>query len=1129
MKKKFSIVLAVIMTVCTLAIALVACSPKDPDPFTATSSTATLNELWSAWSKSYANVSGDTLGLDVNIGVKDSDNDLSIILQGGISSNSNVKEVLRFAVTNNKKSKNIVDVIANSNDGLIVNIDGLSSKPIKISEIKLPSIGGLLKDSLNISMGEIMSIIQPAIVNLIDFSLDENKVVVDPVKNGKKTYDVKYTFTVQANSILESIIDMIGTQMAPEVESVINEVKTALADVKLTFTANTTGNTAEKVKNPAKGASKYNYTGGTLNDLKISVKTATSETAIDGNNFRFSNEIPKIAIPTDVISLDTALLTSRLNGNIVMKDSNGNVASKYTYTINLDFKPIQLITTITECVNTKSAKPIIDKIIKEQQGKLFIEINHECGDICKIEHMRESVDGSVLAIAFSPEEFGNNRIYASIDLHSLLPSNIFTALGLDSFIAGMVQGMIPGYYVQFSFDVAEYFDLLDARANAPQVDVEDNNSAVVAADYEKASMIDAVLSLIDGLPKLEGEPLQIKISAVKDLLSNFNLDDGTYWTLLKLVDCLFPEMATINIDATYTNGTSGNLAVIDLYKRQKDGVMKNFGDASTGNHNVITGKPAFTKDANGNIKIFQGVAGSAVAEANKLFYNEQGDILPISYDEIQALVIDPDATGNGGRVEFKFNDLLTGEEITSYANIIEIVGLAPNNTTTAQEVTLVLGTGGKRSALSGEGLNGGIGSNINNMLEEFKDFASMIPQISFLLGVRTPEMTVKTNITLSKVTKADWSQAKLTSVGAIDNNMILNESKTYVYGDKAYSACNLTFTYENGQTKSIKDLEPSDGISRNWINNNEIVAGGSFTLDYDFCNGKYTHSISVKVNEELYTGEVKIGMVLVDGTAEYITGTSISNPKNPSGGTMYYDTDLLEQAVIEFAEGNEYVTYEEVEYSGYKLIFSEIGMESDYQITLVGQNRSRVHITFVVALSGVEETLVVDEKITFVGKIGETGVSEADLQNGSARFNRLYSGSATATVGLDNGTGKVTFKFSKAGTYYFDSIDNNGSIVMIKLVVSKKKINLEKQVGDTITITRDEIGVDYDKAFADAVANKFNESSWDKDYLTISVSEDAQNPTFTIVVKEKPAWSSYATFAITDICDVVITITEAQA
>ncbi len=355
MKKKFSFVLAIIMVVCTLAIALVACAPKDPDPFTAVDSSKELGNIWDAWAKEHMNVSGNTLGINANINLKNSDTDMSIALQGGITQEKGVKEVLRLAVANNKKTgdnKNIVDIIINDTDGLFVNIDGLSQKPIKISELKLPSIGNLLKEGLDMSISDILPAIKPAVVELINFALDDSKVTVDPVKN-KKEYDVKYTFTVQVDALVNSILDMINLEMSPEVESIVNEVKAMLEDVNLKFTIDTTGNTQTKVKKPAKNAPKYEYKGGKMTDLKIEVEGMT----VNATGINLSNTIPSIAIPTDTMDLDTALLTSRLNGTITMKDETGKSVGDYTYTINLDFEPSNKSTYIDSSNKIKTGSP----------------------------------------------------------------------------------------------------------------------------------------------------------------------------------------------------------------------------------------------------------------------------------------------------------------------------------------------------------------------------------------------------------------------------------------------------------------------------------------------------------------------------------------------------------------------------------------------------------------------------------------------------------------------------------------------------------------------------------------------------------------------------------------------------
>ena len=74
----------------------------------------TLEEIWDAWSIDNFQTATDTLGIDVNVNLKGDGKDINFILQGGISSNANVKEGLRLAIVNNLANKTVAEVISNS-------------------------------------------------------------------------------------------------------------------------------------------------------------------------------------------------------------------------------------------------------------------------------------------------------------------------------------------------------------------------------------------------------------------------------------------------------------------------------------------------------------------------------------------------------------------------------------------------------------------------------------------------------------------------------------------------------------------------------------------------------------------------------------------------------------------------------------------------------------------------------------------------------------------------------------------------------------------------------------------------------------------------------------------------------
>ncbi len=1097
MKKKLSMLLAAFMVVCTFAIALVACAPKDPDPFTAVDSSKELGNVWDAWAKEHMKVSGNTLGINASLNLKNSDTDMSIALQGGITQENNVKEVLRLAIANNKKTgdnKNIVDIIINDTDGLFVNIDGLSAKPIKISELKLPSIGDLLKDGLDMSISDIIPAIKPAVVELINFALDDSKVTVDPVKN-KKTYDVRYTFTVEVDALVNSILDMINLQMSPEVESIVNEVKGMLDGVDLKFTVDTTGNTQTKVKKPAKGAPKYDYAGGTMTDLKIEVEGMT----VNATGINLTNTIPNVSIPTDTMDLDTALLTSRLNGKITLKDSAGKSVGDYTYTINLDFTPIQLITTITECVNTGSADPIIKKMLLDQQGKIFIEVNHTCGTTCKTTHVDgKKTDGSIIAIAYSPKDFENNRIYVSLDLRSIVNDSL-----LSDMIGIGLNSIFPTYYTTFSFDVLQYLDLVKTRAEADapvgSETPEEQALAYGLVSDSPMSIGNIITDIIGGLK--DKQELQIKVDYFRELLDGLygtTLDEGTYWTLLKAVNSLFNGVDKICIDGVYSNGEHFEQNVLDLYTRVKDGsdAKKDFGEneESLANHKIIKGEVLdWDKDAAGNVKIYQGgdKDNPNTDNLNSVVYNTNGSYKTMSYGELMELVVDKNATSTKNTVVIKFKDIY-GKEVTSRMNIVEIAGLNPN-IYTEQTVKLVLSNGGvdKKSA--------GIGSSINNLLAVLKTFSSLVPQLSMLNDLVTPEVVIETKITIAEVENVVWDQSK---VAGINSSQIFDEDpeKVYANGDALSDTHHITVNFANGE---IHETDVKASNTANFVSNNKVAAWGTFPMQ--FAAFGYTKEVIVNMNDALGVDNQTISLMLTDGKVSYKIANSIKN--NVINASMKLQQAETMAAVGEFADANGFEYSESSSLLGWNGANITFNKKGTYTLSLKGGHNAVLNLTFIIIEHHVDETMYMGVTKTYNGKIGVFAFTKAEAEkaadlNTNANMTIAVSGTDTAPV--------IEVSFTRTGKYTMTIVDKNGDYVIVNYDVKEAAqtvSGLELNIDNQIKLNELFTDVRFEKEVIVAAVEKLNNDNTDK--ITMTFNGDMENPILTVNAIDNNGYSGY--------------------
>ncbi|MDE6967840.1 MAG: hypothetical protein K2P12_04195, partial [Clostridia bacterium] len=468
MKKKFSIVLATILVVCTLAIALVACAPKDPDPFKAESKGQAYDEIWNAWLKTSDYKNGDTLGIDLKVDAKNSiSTDLSVILQAGLKGKTGGGdgEGFRLAVIDNKKKGDLIDLVINK-DGLFVDSMGLE-KPLKFYELSLPALG-VGPNGANDQIANIQNYFS------IVMGMLGTDVTIDPVLGDKKTkmYDVEYKFGLdftQLIAILENPSDILSLinapDLAPIVEIVAPMLKDALTGLNVEFSVKTTGNTQTKVEKPAKNSPKYKYAGGKVTGISAVGSKGSDKLNLAINGLKLLDKVPNMAVPNDENCVEMSLLKHHVTGEFNLKDSNGEVFSTYNYVLHTEFSAQTLISAISDSIATGNTNALMEAIFSEDEGnKLFFDVTHYCTEKCATGvHMKDNVKGSILSVAFSPSEFNNSRIYASLDIKAIFSKNFIVDIvgGLGT----VVLGKFKDYDYQFSFDIEQYIELVDMRAN----------------------------------------------------------------------------------------------------------------------------------------------------------------------------------------------------------------------------------------------------------------------------------------------------------------------------------------------------------------------------------------------------------------------------------------------------------------------------------------------------------------------------------------------------------------------------------------------------------------------------------------------------------------------------------------
>ena len=646
MKKKFSFAIVIVLLVSMLTLVLVACDPKDPESFSAVDSMTVLEEIWDAWSIDNFQTATDTLGIDVNVNLKGEGKDINFVLQGGISSNASVKEGLRLAIVNNFANKTIAEVISNS-DGTFVYADGLNDKPLKINEIKFQGIGSIINETLGFSVGDLAGLLKMPIINLVNdaINMEGSCITVRPVLKEKNSYDVNYTFDFKLNSLIDGLMSFI-----PGSEEIFESVKAELNDVSIYFDIKTAGNQREKVVKPAKGAPKYNYKGGKLTDMKIAAKVGTSEMTVNCGvgGFKMLNSIPVISTPTEFIDFDNFILPSNLNGTFNLKDKNGDILGKYEYTANFDFNKTQIFSSLIECAVKQSAMPIVNKMFKDESGKIYIEVKHICDNSCTINHLSND-SRPLLTVAYDPNSFGTNRVYFAFNIRGSVGADfaekISEMINDGTLVSAQeILDLLPKEDLIFSIDPSSYIKKAEVSSTdniiLPQIMAEDSSNTVAFAE-------------------IVNRILQADIFAeYKD-------------TIAKVLDIVFPNVDSIDYTVVHTNKhiTDWDIKAKFLENREfcyseTDGIKDIMAP--------INSKIDYTFNSQNIIKI----------TTAQDIYNGDGTLKDLTAQDLNALI--------GASVEGKYVDMLNNQ-ITENLTILDIVGLDIAQTQTTQTVYLVVG------------------------------------------------------------------------------------------------------------------------------------------------------------------------------------------------------------------------------------------------------------------------------------------------------------------------------------------------------------------------------------------------------------------------------------------------------
>ncbi len=347
-----------------------------------------------------------------------------------------------------------------------------------------------------------------------------------------------------------------------------------------------------------------------------------------------------------------------------MKDKNGDILGKYEYTANFDFNKTQIFSSLIECAVKQSAMPIVNKMFKDESGKIYIEVKHICDNSCTINHLSND-SRPLLTVAYDPNSFGTNRVYFAFNIRGSVGADfaekISEMINDGTLVSAQeILDLLPKEDLIFSIDPSSYIKKAEVSSTdniiLPQIMAEDSSNTVAFAE-------------------IVNRILQADIFAeYKD-------------TIAKVLDIVFPNVDSIDYTVVHTNKhiTDWDIKAKFLENREfcyseTDGIKDIMAP--------INSKIDYTFNSQNIIKI----------TTAQDIYNGDGTLKDLTAQDLNALI--------GASVEGKYVDMLNNQ-ITENLTILDIVGLDIAQTQTTQTVYLVVG--------------GSVNNNIYRFLDNIND------------------------------------------------------------------------------------------------------------------------------------------------------------------------------------------------------------------------------------------------------------------------------------------------------------------------------------------------------------------------------------------------------------------------
>lgn len=498
--KKFLLVLMALVMTFSVALVAVSCKPKEePAPPAEEKEFTTddaINEITNALKDTYLFDSNAHFGWDIDATISG----YNIASKGYLDKASAAKTKADLAISQNG---NQLVRLAADDDFLYVETEGTDKR---FKDFQLYETFKNATMPTNAEGEENIGYLQLA-MNVL-FS-DDNATVK---KVGKNPY--KYTLQGNLGSLVGTVNGLLADAGITGLENVV--AKLAECDVTLKATV-------------------YN---GKLNDFKFDLTTPAGNVDLDVDKLVLSNEIePEIVTPAkDSPDYEESnILNFTVLGQFAFNEKGADYIKTnlvtYDYELRVDFNLFRAIRESLKVVDGVVTFDGTKLFSADSDDRIFFDVRHicdeNCGSFCS--SRVESAPGSILTIAYAPQDFGTNNINILLHPEAILST---TALKTLENLIGMedVLSKLDGY-LNISLDIAALLDPATSAADSSDIPVEGGDPVVPETPVEEtatASFLEQVnvLKLAKDILALGttvdiSSGLELGVKELADVVDNF--------------------------------------------------------------------------------------------------------------------------------------------------------------------------------------------------------------------------------------------------------------------------------------------------------------------------------------------------------------------------------------------------------------------------------------------------------------------------------------------------------------------------------------------------------------------------------------------------------------------------------